>query len=510
MSDSNQDWFYEYINVNGSDLNYSTGILGESIFKEDGVEIVDAVNIGRALYINGALQTCEKDDFIYSEMIVKPALEIKSQEDRLRVLLIGAGDGGALREILRYGNVFHVDHVEISKTVMDACQDYLKFTELEKSLEDPRVNVTYTEGAKFVKRMRGESKWDIIIVDSSDPVGVSSNLFAYEFLNNCKGCLESDGLLVFQAQSYLSNVEFVRKMIFYARDIYDHAYYYHVPIQSYPSGGIGFVICSPTYSFLGLSESSESGNFYSDEIFKASMILPPYVKISNRMDAFNRLSVVYDLENLINIKDIDVVNRYMEILGEPENFFFDNFPLCTFIVKREGNKTKYGLRLLTLLDEKRKHDLPNKAYVRNKYMHSRILRTRREYGMRIAGFEWDFDNKTCEVFLFTEDLPKVGIKEYPALYGERPKDYSNKGFISFKTKGTDLIDTSLYFINNIEVTVVSENSKTKNMKFMKNLNFNSMFTDSDAEFLNFWNQNGFKPSMIRFNNCLDYELHLKM
>ncbi|MBP6126335.1 MAG: spermidine synthase, partial [Leptotrichiaceae bacterium] len=135
----------------------------ESFFQR--IDIFESKEFGRFLTLDGFMMLTEKDEFIYHEMMVHVPVAVKM--DAKKVLVIGAGDGGTVREIVKYNTIEQIDMVEIDKMVVDVCREYLPFT--SSKLDDPRVNLYFEDGLKFVRSKKNE--YDLILVDSTDPFG---------------------------------------------------------------------------------------------------------------------------------------------------------------------------------------------------------------------------------------------------------------------------------------------------------------------------------------------------
>ena len=129
------------------------------------IDVMDTYDFGRILTLDGYMMLTEKDEFIYHEMMVH--LPMAVNPDIRRVLVIGAGDGGTIRELTRYPTIEHIDMVEIDREVVEVCKEYLPQTACK--LEDPRVHIYYEDGLKFVRYH--EQEYDLILVDSTDPFG---------------------------------------------------------------------------------------------------------------------------------------------------------------------------------------------------------------------------------------------------------------------------------------------------------------------------------------------------
>ena len=154
-------------------------ILYKSNSEYQHTQIVDSYEYGRMLLLDGIVQTTEKDEFIYHEMMVHvPMLSHPNPEE---ILIIGGGDGGILREVLKYDSVSSVTMVEIDSKVIDLCQEYLPMISAG-AFEDKRTSLVIMDGAAYVQDTK--KKFDVIIIDSPDPIGLAKVLFSKSFYLN--------------------------------------------------------------------------------------------------------------------------------------------------------------------------------------------------------------------------------------------------------------------------------------------------------------------------------------
>lgn len=243
------------------------------------IDILDTVEFGRALTLDGCLMVTEKDEFIYHDMMVHVPmatnLEIK------RVLVIGAGDGGTVRELSRYKSIEHIDMVEIDSMVVEACKEYLPQTACK--LTDERVHIYYEDGLKFVRRK--ENEYDLILVDSTDPFGPGEGLFTKEFYGNCYHALKEDGILVNQHEStyYDSYVEAMKRAHRRIKETFPIAKVYQAHIPTYPSGHWLFGYASKKYDPLSDLKEKEwnalgiATKYYNTLLHRGCFALPNYV-----------------------------------------------------------------------------------------------------------------------------------------------------------------------------------------------------------------------------------------
>ncbi|MFT8318506.1 MAG: polyamine aminopropyltransferase [Sporolactobacillus sp.] len=273
-------WFTEQHTEN---VNFSIKVnrqlySGQSEFQR--IDIFDSPEFGRFLTLDGYMMLTEKDEFIYHEMIVHVPMAV--HPNVRRVLVIGGGDGGAVRELTRYSSIQQIDLVEIDRQVVEVCRKYLPQTACR--LDDPRVSIHYEDGLKFVRRM--ENAYDLIIVDSTDPFGPGEGLFTKEFYGNCYKALKTDGLMVNQQESPFYPKDAVAMQRAHKRivDSFPISRVYQAHIPTYPSGHWLFGFASKQYHPLndfkpeGWKKLGLETRYYNRSIHTGAFALPNYVK----------------------------------------------------------------------------------------------------------------------------------------------------------------------------------------------------------------------------------------
>ena len=207
------------------------------------IDIFESKEFGRILTLDGYLMVTEKDEYIYHEMITHIPMAVNP--DITNVLVIGAGDGGTVRELTRYNHIKNIDMVEIDEMVVEICREYLPQTACR--LTDPRVHIFYQDGLRFVRSK--ENEYDLIIVDSTDPFGVGEGLFTKEFYGNCFKALKDDGILVNQHEStfYTSYANSMKRAHSRIKSTFPIALVYQAHIPTYPSGHWIFGFASKKY-----------------------------------------------------------------------------------------------------------------------------------------------------------------------------------------------------------------------------------------------------------------------
>jgi len=244
------------------------------------IDVFESREFGRILTLDGCLMVTEKDEFIYHEMITHVAMAVNPEIKK--VLVIGAGDGGTVRELTRYDAVEKIDMVEIDEMVVEVCRQYLPQT--AAGLSDPRVKIYFEDGLKFVRTR--ENEYDLIIVDSTDPFGPGEGLFTREFYGNCYNALNDTGILINQHEStyYDSFCRAMQRAHRSIREYFPVCRVYQAHIPTYPSGHWLFGYASKKFDPVKdlKAEAWEKLNiktkYYNTELHKGAFALPNYVK----------------------------------------------------------------------------------------------------------------------------------------------------------------------------------------------------------------------------------------
>ena len=244
------------------------------------IDIFDSEEFGRVLALDGYVMLTEKDEFMYHEMIVHVPMCVHPNPQN--ILVIGGGDGGTVRELVKYDSVKSVDLVEIDEDVVTACKKFLPQT--AGKLDDPRVHTHFEDGLKFIRHH--EDEYDLIIVDSTDPFGPGEGLFTREFYGNCYRALKEDGIMVNQHESpfYANDAYAMQRAHKQIVNSFPVAKVYQAHIPTYPSGHWLFGFASKKYhpyhdvdydkwKALGIKLK-----YYNTNLHPASFALPNYVE----------------------------------------------------------------------------------------------------------------------------------------------------------------------------------------------------------------------------------------
>ncbi|MBY6276490.1 polyamine aminopropyltransferase [Symbiobacterium thermophilum] len=237
------------------------------------LQVLELEDFGRALVLDDAVQTTVGDEFIYHEMIAHVPLFTHPHPER--VLIIGGGDGGTAREVCRHESVQKVDMVEIDRAVIEACRKHLP--EIACGMDHPKVNLVVADGIAWVADHADE--YDVIIVDSSDPVGPAKGLFNQAFYKNVFRALKADGLFVCQVLSPFFHQSLIRDVYGVVSAIFPITMPYLAVVPTYPSGLHCFMLGSKRHSPLreGVRTPAWPTRWYTPAVHRAAFQLPPVV-----------------------------------------------------------------------------------------------------------------------------------------------------------------------------------------------------------------------------------------
>lgn len=243
--------------------------------------IFENARMGRVMALDGVIQTTEADEFIYHEMLTH--VPILAHGCAKRVLIIGGGDGGMLREVTKHRSVEHITMVEIDATVVDMCKQFLP-NHSRGAYDDPRLNLVIDDGMRFVATT--EEKFDVIISDSTDPIGPGEVLFSENFYEACRRCLNDGGILVTQNGTPFMQLGEVQTTAKRMNGLFSDWHFYQAAVPTYIGGAMTFAWGSTNADYRKLpletlrQRYAGSGivtRYYNADIHQAAFALPQYV-----------------------------------------------------------------------------------------------------------------------------------------------------------------------------------------------------------------------------------------
>lgn len=239
------------------------------------LEVLDTEVWGKALFLDRCIMTTEKDEFVYHEMITHVVMN--AHKDPKRVLVIGGGDGGVIREVIKHPSVEKAVLCEIDEAVVRVSKKYLPT--IAGKLDDPKVEVLFADGVKHIKEHT--DYYDVIIVDSTDPVGPAVGLFQKEFYQCVYDALKDNGIFVAQTESPFVYPDIVPGIYHTIESIFPITRLYTAHIPTYPGSMWGFTLGSKKYDPLVLKKEdilAPDTKYYSQDIHFSAFALPPFIK----------------------------------------------------------------------------------------------------------------------------------------------------------------------------------------------------------------------------------------
>lgn len=277
-------WFTEWENDSGLSLKHKGNKLVDKRSEFQKLEVFDTYKYGKMLALDGVIMTTEKDEYVYHEMLTHPAMQIAPTAKR--ALVVGGGDGGIARELLRYPQLEEVVIAELDEEVITVAKEH--FPQLASSFNDSRTSLEIINGIEYAKKLE-DNRFDMIIVDSPDPVGHAKGLFSREFYQDLHRILSPKGVLVTQSESPRFNEETFCEVAKCHRGIFgkENVWTYLAFVPTYTSGMWSFSMAvkatqDPLKDFDDLKArdfSKTSGlRYYNEEIHRAAFVLPTYVR----------------------------------------------------------------------------------------------------------------------------------------------------------------------------------------------------------------------------------------
>ncbi len=241
------------------------------------IEVYETRSCGRMLTLDGIIQFTESDEFAYQEMLTH--LPMFAHPDPRRVLVIGGGDGGILREVARHATAEQIDLCEIDPAVIEVTKRFVP--SMARGFEDSRVSIHIADGAEFVRAR--PAHYDVIIVDSTDPIGPAESLFQEPFYAAMKSALRPAGIIATQAESFFLLAPIVQQLLGIARRLFEVWAYAYTLVPTYPGGHIGICLASLGSELKRPArrpdlELASQLRYYSPQIHEAAFVLPAFAE----------------------------------------------------------------------------------------------------------------------------------------------------------------------------------------------------------------------------------------
>uniref|UniRef100_A0A915BGZ5 Spermidine synthase n=1 Tax=Parascaris univalens TaxID=6257 RepID=A0A915BGZ5_PARUN len=255
-------------------------ILFHEKSKFQDILVFESRSYGNVLVLDGIIQCTERDEFAYQEMLAH--LPMFAHPNPKKVLIIGGGDGGILREVLKHECVESVSMCEIDEMVIEASKKYLLHMSI--AFDNPKLKLFIGDGFEFLKEHKNE--FDVIITDSSDPIGPAESLFGRSYYELIKDSLKHGGILASQGESMWLHLNLIKHMLHFTRTIFESAEYAVSFVPTYPSGCMGYLIASAEKRDLSVPAREISDTevekmnlrYYNSAVHRAAFTLPQFVK----------------------------------------------------------------------------------------------------------------------------------------------------------------------------------------------------------------------------------------
>ncbi len=241
------------------------------------IDLYQTESHGKMLVLDGIIQLTEVDEFAYHEMMAH--VPLFAHPDPKSVLVIGGGDGGVLREIGKHSCIESIDFCEIDDEVIKLSKKFLP--QVACGFDDPRISIHIEDGSQFIKKQK--SRYDVIIVDSSDPLGPGEKLFKKLFYQGLKDALRKNGIIATQGESFFIHKEYVKNLVKITKQLFPVQAYSYMIVPTYPGGHLGICLASLGHELKQPARPiprnfQEGLNYYSPKIHHASFVLPYFAE----------------------------------------------------------------------------------------------------------------------------------------------------------------------------------------------------------------------------------------
>jgi spermidine synthase len=267
-------WFYEhYRDISATGIN-TKSLLHAEKSEFQAIEVHETVGHGRLLTLDDMVMLTELDEFVYHDLLTHVPLCV--HPNPRQVLVVGGGDGGTVREVLKHQGVERVVQCEIDERVTRVCQTHIP--SVAGALEDPRVELVFADATAYVKQHR--ASFDAILVDSTEPIGPAAALFAEEFFRDLSAALKPGGIISSQAESPFYAPEVVRDLFATVRRVFTQVHGYYGVIPTYPGGGWVFCLASDSLApgHVDLERAAAlSCRYYSPAVASGAFALPNFI-----------------------------------------------------------------------------------------------------------------------------------------------------------------------------------------------------------------------------------------
>jgi len=257
-----------------------TSLVYSSVSPYQNIKVYKHDYLGTVLILDDVIQTTERDEYIYNEMLchvvllgsASPSFAKVREDSEVTVAIIGGGDCGVLREVLKHKWVKKVVMVEIDGEFVAVAKKYLDF---KVPFDDPRGQIIIGDGAEWIRNQQKEGiKYDAVIIDSSDPIGPGAALFTNQFYVDIQGCLKPHGVMAQQVGMPFVFPEQIKTVVDHLKTVCSNVQVFHVTIPTYGGGPMGFVVCTRDGAKCEKPVIKFDGRYYNSDVHTAAFALP--------------------------------------------------------------------------------------------------------------------------------------------------------------------------------------------------------------------------------------------
>lgn len=269
-----EQWFTEQLHPFYRKSVRVLEVLADEQTEFQHLQVVQTEFFGRALILDGIIQLTERDNMGYHEMITHvPMLAHGSPK---RVLIVGAGDGGSLQQVLRYPFVDEAVVCELDRRVVEVCTEF--FPNFGSPFGNKRANLVIQDAFEYLQQPN--QKFDVIISDTTDPIGPAEKLFSAEFYHLMVNALTPNGAIATQCEQMYFDAQLIKEILTFAQGLVQHPAYYYTLVPTYPGGGIGFMYLSNQPWTRGLETPYPPGqmNYLNPDVHRAAFALPEFFR----------------------------------------------------------------------------------------------------------------------------------------------------------------------------------------------------------------------------------------
>lgn len=269
-----EQWLTEQLHPYYRKALHYTQKLADEQSEFQHIEIYQTEFFGKVLVLDGIIQLTERDNMGYHEMITHvPMLAVGKPK---RALIVGGGDGGSLQQVLRYPSIEEAVVCELDRRVVELSREHLTF--FGDPWADPRAKLVVQDAFQYLQDQKGS--FDVIVSDTTDPIGMAERLFSEEFYHLMRGALTPGGAIATQCEQMFFDAGLIKDIYTFVQKLAKNPSYYHALIPTYPGGGIGFMYVSDTPWTNGLTTPYPPGqmNYLNPDVHRAAFALPEFFR----------------------------------------------------------------------------------------------------------------------------------------------------------------------------------------------------------------------------------------